>query len=193
MVSVIFKNYFILQEVVTGHLTASSVLNSRQQFGPLSSKNTEDYVFIKYYKFWHGTYFKEVAFLALKIILTSAKTDFHPGLHMVLRPSQKSVSAEFLTSFLLNRSFGGCQLALHEIRDMQKLKPHPSNRPKLSLMKWKCKGNIPETLVQVSSLSSQLHEPESLLSHQVLAELLTPGREVFESHTLGEDTQQVLL
>ena len=59
-------------------------------------------------------------------------------------------------------------------------------------MKWKCKGNAPETLVLVSSLSSQLHEPEWLLSHQVLAELLTPGGEVFESHTLEEHTEQVL-
>lgn len=60
-------------------------------------------------------------------------------------------------------------------------------------MKGKCKGNTPGTPVPVSLLSSLLHEPESLLSHQVLAALLTPGREAFGSRTLRENTEQDLL
>lgn len=60
-------------------------------------------------------------------------------------------------------------------------------------MKRECEGHTPGTLVPVSLLSSLLYEPESLLSHQVLAALLTPGREAFGSRTLGENTKQDLL
>lgn len=67
------------------------------------------------------------------------------------------------------------------------------NTPKLSSIKGECRGNTPGTPVPVSLLSSLLHEPESLLSHQVLAALSTPGREAFGSRTWGENTEQDLL
>ena len=70
----------------------------------------------KYYKFQHSK------ILNCKIILTSAKTDFHPGLQVVLRPYQKSVSAEVLNILSTEQSSGGYQLVLNEIGDMQKLK-----------------------------------------------------------------------
>lgn len=42
---------------------------------------------------------------------------------------------------------------------------------------------VPEILVLVSSLSTQLHEPKSLLFHQALAELSAPDKGVFGNHT----------
>lgn len=42
---------------------------------------------------------------------------------------------------------------------------------------------VPEILVLVSSLSTQLHEPKSLLFHPALAELLAPDKGVFGNRT----------
>lgn len=74
-----------LKEVVRGN-SALPVLNFRHQFGPLSSKNIM--FLFEYYKFYHGTYFKEMSFSSLKQISTQVNTSLE---------TIPAVSAEFST------------------------------------------------------------------------------------------------
>lgn len=96
-----------LKEVVGGN-SALSVLNFRQQFGPCHLRTCQIMFLFEDYKFYHGTYFKEMSF--------SSQTDFHPGLHMSLEtisavsfqlssqhPSHCLGAVEDMTSYKWNR------------------------------------------------------------------------------------------